>query len=163
MSSTKVSNDCITSLEGSKLTGNVSAAMLTGTLPALSVGGTLNGQDNTLSNVNLKDYGEVTNAIGSTGGGTQDIDLTLGNVVSATVDTSANTFTFSNPTVTGSGCAFTLVLTNGGSQTVTWPASVDWPAATAPELTAAGVDLLTFFTVNGGTTWHGMAASTGSA
>ena len=136
----------------------------TGTTVTLGDSGdSFNGQDNTLSNVNLKDYGEVTNAIGSTGGGTQDIDLTLGNVVSATVDTSANTFTFSNPTVTGSGCAFTLVLTNGGSQTVTWPASVDWPAATAPELTAAGVDLLTFFTVNGGTTWHGMAASTGSA
>ena len=155
MSSTKVSNDCITSLEGSKLTGNVSAAMLTGTLPALSVGGTLNGQDNTLSNVNLKDYGEVTNAIGSTGGGTQDIDLTLGNVVSATVDTSANTFTFSNPSATGNNCGFVLYLTNGGSQTVNWPASVDYPGATAPTLTEAGVDVLVFNTTDAGTTWLG--------
>ena len=111
--------------------------------------------DNTLSNVNLKDYGEVTNAIGSTGGGTQDIDLTLGNVVSATVDTSANTFTFSNPSAAGNNCGFVLYLTNGGSQTVNWPASVDYPGATAPTLTAAGVDVLVFNTTDAGTTWLG--------
>lgn len=115
----------------------------------------VNGQDYTLSRVNLLDYGEVTNAIGSTGGGTQDIDLTLGNVVTATVDTSANTFTFSNPTASDEGCGFVLFLTNGGSQTVNWPASVDWPGGTAPTLTASGVDILVFNTVDGGTTWYG--------
>jgi hypothetical protein len=120
--------------------------------------GTQNFADNILQRANLLDYGEVTNAIGSTGGGTQDIDLTLGNYVTATVDTSANTFTFSNPTASDEGCGFTLVLTNGGSQTVNWPASVDWPAATAPTLTAAGVDKLVFETSDGGTTWLGNLA-----
>ena len=120
--------------------------------------GTQNFADNTLQRANLLDYGEVTNAIGSTGGGTQDIDLTLGNVVTLTVDTSANTFTFSNPTASDEGCGFTLYITNGGSQTVTWPASVDWPSATAPTLTAAGVDILVFTTVDGGTTWFGNVA-----
>jgi hypothetical protein len=120
--------------------------------------GTQNLADNTLQRANLLDYSEVTNAIGSTGGGTQDIDLTLGNSVTATVDTSANTFTFSNPTASDELCGFTLLLTNGGSQTVTWPASVDWPAATAPTLTAAGVDKLVFETVDGGTTWTGNLA-----
>jgi hypothetical protein len=122
---------------------------------ANKLGAPLDGQDNTLFKVNLLDYGEVTNAIGSTGGGTQDIDLQLGNVVTATVDTSANTFTFSNPTASDEGCGFTLILTNGGSQTVAWPVSVDWPAATAPTLTTAGVDILVFNTVDGGTTWYG--------
>jgi hypothetical protein len=84
--------------------------------------GTQNFADNTAQRLNLLDYAEVTNAIGSTGGGTQDIDLTLGNSVTATVDTSANTFTFSNPTASDELCGFTLLLTNGGSQTVTWPA-----------------------------------------
>jgi hypothetical protein len=107
---------------------------------------------------NLKDYGEITNAIGSTGGGTQDIDMTLGNSVTATVDTSANTFTFSNPTASDELCGFTLLLTNGGSQTVNWPASVDWPAGLAPTLTAAGVDKLVFETTDGGTNWQGNAA-----
>ena len=121
------------------------------------------GADNQIGRVNLIDYGIITNAIGSTGGGTQDIDLTLGNSVSATVDTSGNTFTFSNPTASDEFCGFTLVLTNGGSQTVTWPGTVDWAAATAPTLTASGVDILVFFTVDGGTIWHGMVSSTNSS
>ena len=117
-----------------------------------------NFQDNYLQRVNLKDYGEVTNAIGSTGGGTQDIDLTLGNSVSATVDTSANTFTFSNPTASDEQCGFVLYLTNGGSQTVNWPASVDFAGGTAPTLTAAGVDILCFTSIDAGTRWYGFAA-----
>ena len=103
-------------------------------------------------------YSEDVNPIGSTGGGTQDIDSYLGNVVTATVDTSANTFTFSNPPVSGKSGSFTLILTNGGSQTVNWPASVDWAGSSAPTLTSSGVDVLTFFTVDGGTIWYGFAA-----
>jgi hypothetical protein len=115
--------------------------------------------DNELQRAILVDYGEKVNAIGSIGGGTQDIDLTLGNVVTGTVDTSTTTFTFSNPTGTGNNCGFTLYLTNGGSQTVNWPASVDWPGATAPTLTAAGKDILVFQTTDGGTTWYGNLVS----
>jgi hypothetical protein len=124
----------------------------------LTAGGELNAADNLLTRALLKDYGEEVNAIGSIGGGTQDIDLTLGNVVTGTVDTSTTTFTFSNPTASGDACSFTLILTNGGSQTINWPASVDWAAATAPTLTAAGVDVLAFVTTDGGTTWLGFAA-----
>ena len=86
-------------------------------------------------------------------------DLSLGNSVSATVDTNANTFTFTNPTASDEACSFTLILTNGGSQTVNWPSSVDWPSATAPTLTSSGVDILVFITIDGGTIWHGMSAS----
>ena len=85
--------------------------------------------DNLIETPEMKDYAETVNVIGGTGGGTQDIDLTAGNVVTATVDTSANTFTFSNPSASGKSCSFTLILTNGGSQTVNWPGSVDWPGA----------------------------------
>jgi hypothetical protein len=134
--------------------------IVTDTTPQL--GGALDGQDNTVSKVNLKDYGEVTNAIGGTGGGTQDIDLTAGNSVSATVDTSTNTFTFSDPTASDELCGFTLTLVNGGSQTVNWPGSVDWAGGSAPTLTTSGTDILTFFTINGGTLWHGMIASADS-
>ena len=117
-----------------------------------------NFQDNYLQRVNLKDYGEVTNAIGATGGGTQDIDLSLGNSVSATVDTSANTFTFSNPTASDEQNGFVLYLTNGGSQTVNRPAAVDFAGGTAPTLTSAGVDVLVFTTIDAGTRWYGFAA-----
>ena len=110
------------------------------------------------SHTEIAVYSEDVNAIGSTGGGTQDIDLTLGNVVTATVDTSANTFTFSNPPASGKAGSFTLILTNGGSQTVNFPASVDWAGGTAPTLTTSGVDVLTFTTVDGGTIYYGFAA-----
>ncbi len=128
-----------------------SGASLTA-LPAAQVTGTMSG-------VNFKDVGLTTNAIGSIGGGTQDIDLTLGNSVSGTVDTSTTTFTFSNPTASDELCVFTLVLTNGGSQTVNFPAAVDWAGGTAPTLTTAGVDILVFATLDGGTIWHGQTFS----
>ena len=142
-------------------TGVVLAGALT-TGGTTTLGGAIAGADNQVGRVNLIDYGEVTNAIGSTGGGTQDIDLTLGNNVVATVDTSTNTFTFSNPTASDELCGFTLFLTNGGSQTVNWPGSVDWAGATAPTLTTSGLDILVFITTDGGTIWHGMVASADS-
>lgn len=125
---------------------------------ALTAGGGLTMGDNLLTRPTIKDYGETVNAIGSIGGGTQDIDLENGNVVSATVDTSTTTFTFSNPPASGTAGSFTLFLTDGGSQTVNWPASVDWSSGIAPTLTASGVDILTFTTIDGGTTWYGFIA-----
>jgi len=134
------------------------AAGVTGTAAILGANtftAAQNFADNQLQRPILVDYAELTNAIGSIGGGTQDIDLELGNSVTATVDTSTTTFTFSNPTASDEGCGFILKLTDGGSQTVNWPASVDWNAATAPTLTASGVDILAFYTWDGGTTWYG--------
>jgi len=120
--------------------------------------GTVNHADLIVQRPRFTDYAETINAIGATGGGTQDIDITAGNVVSATVDTSTNTFTFSNPSATGKSCSFTLFLTNGGSQTVNWPGAVDWAGGSAPSLTSSGVDVLTFTTLDAGTIWYGFAA-----
>ena len=124
----------------------------------MTLGGSIACADEVISRPRFTDYAETINAIGATGGGTQDIDITAGNVVSATVDTSANTFTFSNPSATGKSCSFTLFLTNGGSQTVNWPGAVDWAGGSAPSLTSSGVDVLTFTTLDAGTIWYGFAA-----
>lgn len=105
----------------------------------------------------LKDYAETKVAMAA-----NDVDLELGNVQTKTISGS-QTLTFSNPPASGSAGAFTLILTNGGSSTVTWPTSVDWSAATAPALTAAGVDILTFVTIDGGTIWYGVASGIGMA
>ena len=62
-----------------------SGALVYGTAPTLTgvtLAGAVTGADQIVSAINLKDYGEVTNAIGSIGGGTQDIDLVAGNSVS---------------------------------------------------------------------------------
>ena len=55
-----------------------------------------------------------------------------------------------------------FILTNGGSQTVNFPNTVDFAGGTAPSLTASGVDILMFTTVDGGTTFHCIVASTDS-
>ena len=114
--------------------------------------------DNLIETPEFIDYAESVNVVGGTGGGTQDFDIALGNVHTATVDTSANTFTFSNPSATGKSCSFTLILTNGGSQTVNWPGAVDWAGGTAPTLTTSGIDILTFMTIDAGTIWYGFLA-----
>ena len=79
-------------------------------------------------------------------------------MVTATVSTGAQTFTFTNPSADGRACSFTLFLTNGGSQTVNWPGAVDWAGGSAPSLTSSGVDVLTFTTLDAGTIWYGFAA-----
>lgn len=96
--------------------------------------------------------------MGDLGGGTDTIDLGYGTTVTATVSTSEQTFVFSNPSATGHNCSFTFILTNGGSQTVNWPVSVDWVGGTAPSLTVSGKDVLVFSTLDGGTTWYGFVA-----
>ena len=122
----------------------------------MSSGSVTNFSDKVLQRPEIKDYGETVNAIGGTGGGTQSIDLTLGNVVTATQDTSATTYTFDNPSPTGKGCAFTLILTNGASNSGTvWPASVDWAGGTEPTLTTSGIDIFTFISIDEGTIWYG--------
>jgi len=71
------------------------------------------------------------------------------------------TYTFSNPAASGRASAFILkVIQDSSARTITWPGSVDWPAATAPTLTATnnGVDVFVFFTIDGGTTYYGFTA-----
>lgn len=57
----------------------------------------------------------------------------------------------------------TLVLTNGGAFTVTWPSSFKWADGAPPSLMASGIDVITFFTINGGTTYYAAQAMTGIA
>ena len=107
--------------------------------------------DNLLSKAILRDTSEELQAHGNMGA-TETFDCTTANVHTATADATV-TITFSNPPATGDAGYLVIFLTNGGSQTITWPTSVDWPAGTAPTLTAAGLDILTFVTYDAGTTW----------
>ena len=97
--------------------------------------------------------GLTRQALGSIGTNTT-IDWSAGSYATATI-TGALTFTFSNPAASGKACVAYLQLTNGGSATITWPVSVTWSGGTAPTLRASGVDLLRFYTQDGGTTWFG--------
>lgn len=106
-------------------------------------------------------YNETFNTVTSTTNATT-IDCETGNAFSHTL-TENTTFTFSSPPVSGTAYGFTLKIVQDASAsgyTVTWPASVDWPSATAPTLTADAnaVDVFVFYTHDGGTTWYGFVA-----
>lgn len=84
-----------------------------------------------------------------------NIDLATGNVFTKTIS-GATTLTVSNVPATGTTASFILDLTNGGSAAITWWAGMKWAGGTVPTLTAAGRDVLGFFTHDGGTTWTGL-------
>ena len=123
-----------------------------GTLTGLTMGGELAAVDQVISRPVMKDYAETKVAMAA-----HAVDLSLGNVQTYTLSGN-QTLTFTNPPASGSAGSFTLIVTNGGSATLTWPTSVDWAAATAPTLTSSGIDVLTFLTIDGGTIWYGFAA-----
>ena len=116
-----------------------------------------NFADNVLQRPVLKDYSETKVVMSA-----HDVDLELGNVFTYTLS-GGQTVTFTNPAASGTACSFTMIITNGGSATLTWPTSIDWAAATAPTLSSAGVDVLTFTSIDGGTIWYGIAAGIGMA
>jgi len=84
-----------------------------------------------------------------------DINLSQSNYFTKTINGNS-TFTFSNPGNSGVATTFTLELTHT-SGTVTWPASVKFPADTAPTLTAGKTHLFMFVTDDGGTRYRGAA------
>ena len=143
---------------GAEVAHGTTAAIAIDANADMLLGGYLNFQDEQAIRPEIKDYAETINALGDTGGGTDAIDVSAGNVVTATVSTATQEFTFTNPSATGKACSFTLHLTNGGSQTVNWPNSVDWAGGSAPDLTSSGLDVLTFTTIDAGTTWLGFLA-----
>ncbi len=101
---------------------------------------------------------EGVTAHGNTGA-TETFDALTG-WHSATLNAATVTASFTGAT-SGLVAAMVLELAQDatGSRLVTWPASVVWPGGVAPTLstTAAAVDVLTFFSRDGGTTWYGFA------
>lgn len=123
-------------------------------------GGTLSGNvnlaDNQLIRPEIKDYAETATTANT--GTTYTINLENGNVFNLTL-TGNCTFTFSNPPASGKAGSFTLILKQDGTggRSVTYPASVRWAYGVTPEISedANAVDILTFFTTDGGTNWYG--------
>ena len=150
-------------------TPNIVVGSVTGTTGAfsgnVSVGGTLTYEDV----ANVDSVGIVTARTGivvSAGGlnltgsykenitamGALEVDCSAGNYFKKTISGNS-TFTFAN-VPTGGAYSFTLELTHS-SGTVTWPASVKFPADTAPTLTTGKTHLFMFLTDDGGTRFRG--------
>ena len=112
-------------------------------------GGTLNGPI-----IGIKEKAVIMAA-------TNNIDLSLGNLFIKTIS-EATTFTISNTVAVNTVSSFILELTNGGSSVISWFAGVKWSNGTIPTLTAAGIDILGFYTYDGGVTWRGIVLSKNS-
>jgi hypothetical protein len=111
-------------------------------------------------------YNETYSAVTSTTNATT-VNCETGNTFMHTL-TENTTFTFSNPPATGTAYTMTVeIIQDAGASgyIVTWPTSVDFPAATAPTLTAtaSAVDVFVFTTRDGGTNWYGFTACLGLA
>lgn len=105
-------------------------------------------------NAGLKNYSLFKNELGNISGSVT-VDVSSGNYATATATGNITSMTFSGQSTTNAS-GFVLELTNGGAFSVSWPASVKWPAGTSPTLTVAGVDVLAFITDDNGTTWRGV-------
>ena len=132
----------------------------------LLAGGTMTGAtvfgDQLSSRFTAKDYAETVYA-----GGNSSTAVTLaetnGNVQTFTM-TGNCTFTMPSGSGLQAGTSMTLILTQDGTGSRTGAfTSVLWDGGTAPTLTTTattGVDILTFYTFNGGASpvWYGFAA-----
>ena len=124
-------------------------------------GGTFSGNVTVSAEFIANSYNETYAAVTSTTNATT-VNCEAGNAFSHTL-TENTTFTFSNPPASGTAYSFSLEIIQDASAsgfTVTWPTSVDWPAATAPTLTAtaSAKDVFVFYTRDGGTTFYGFIA-----
>lgn len=94
-------------------------------------------------------------------GTTPTADLSTASVFTITLS-GATTFTFTNPPSSGTAQGFTIVATQNASSNynITWPAAVKWQFGAGPTVTtsANAVDIFTFFTPDGGTTYYGFVA-----
>ena len=125
------------------------------------VGATYTGNVDITGEFIADSYNETYAAVTSTSNATT-VNCHNGNSFSHVL-TENTTFTFSNPPASGTGYTMSIEIIQDASAsgfTVTWPASVDWPAATAPTLTAtaSAKDVFVFTSRDGGTTWYGFTA-----
>jgi hypothetical protein len=138
-----VANTAITGLITSSQIASVANTQITGLINANTASANI-----ALTTPILTGAKEVSTAISASA-----IDLAAGNYFTKTIS-GTTTFTISNAASSGTVNSFILQLTNGGSATVNWFSGVKWAGGTAPTLTASGVDVLGFYTIDGGTTWE---------
>jgi hypothetical protein len=143
------------------LTAGEYVADLAAKLPASAIGVTVQAYDADTAKTDVARTWTAVQTFGKATYGTRvaipasSIDVSAGDIYTKTI-TGATTFTVANTPASGTTASFLLDLTNGGAGVVTWWAGVKWAGATAPKLTAAGRDVLGFFTHDGGTTWSGL-------
>jgi hypothetical protein len=123
----------------------------------LNLTAALRMNDNLLITPVLQDFAIDKQAVTATSSTT--IDYVSGSYVELTLGTNIGTLALSNPPAnTAVGTLRIKIIHSGASRTITWPASVKWPAAgIAPTLsgTDGAIDFVDLWTDDAGTTWYG--------
>lgn len=115
------------------------------------------------SKVSITDGGGETYFDAGNTGAAIALNLANGNVQKITL-TANCTVTLASPATGAMRTLTLLVFQDGvGSRTITWPGSVKWGNAGAPvlTLTAAKMDMISLFTIDGGVNWYGALGAKG--
>jgi hypothetical protein len=156
---------------GIQITGTTNNAVLTyiDTPVGVQAEPNLTFDGTTLSltgNIGASGYVSSTSYIASTTFRETYSDLGTGGSVNLDLSTANNfrrqfngtsTITFTNAPASNA-FGFTFVVVNAGAYSVSFPANIDWAGGTIPVLTSSGVDVLVFYTYDGGTTYLGFVA-----
>jgi len=163
---TKIADGTVTSTEFQYINSLSSNAQTQLDAKLALSGGTMSGEtifaDQLATRPVVKDYAETVYAGGNTSTAVT-LDETNGNVQTFTM-TGNCTFTMPSGAGLQAGTSMTLILTQDGTGSRTGAfTSVKWAGGTAPTLTTTattGIDILTFYTFNGGASpvWYGFAA-----
>jgi hypothetical protein len=141
-----------TLIDAVSITGPLTAANVTIT-GGLSVAAALNVTNVTISGGIF----ETSNAMTA-----NNINLFTGSLFTKTI-TAATTLTVSNVPAAGNVASFILELSNGGGFSVNWLSGTKWAAGSAPTLSVSGLDILGFYSSDGGLTWRGLLLGKGMA
>ena len=114
----------------------------------------------------IRNYSETVQAVTSTTNAVA-IDYSLGAVITHTLTESTTVAVPTNLPSSGQAASWTLEITaaTAGSYTVAYNAAYDWGSAGAPTMTVTGdlVDVMTFYTRDGGTIIRSFTASQAGA
>lgn len=138
-------------------------------MPITVNGVTVIGDDRNISNINaftatsvtsrLRAYSEEVTTV-SVSASTYNIDTSLSNIFDITLQNSV-TFTFTNPPSSGIARPMTIILRQdgAGNRTASFT-NARYSDGITPVLSTGAnqIDVLTFFTVNGGSFWFGTFA-----
>jgi hypothetical protein len=135
---------------------NVDIVIVPNGTGVISVAGTTNYEDNVTDDDDIpnKAYVDPTVQAGGTVTANTDFDPDSGTEIHWTFGAAATAEVgFAASSIPST--EVTMEVTNGGQGTLTWGSEIQWAGGTAPTLTAAGTDLLKFWTRDSGTTWIG--------